>query len=71
MQEMLSLQKYLRRKIAEYRKGVSHIDINKKPLFDINKISNMLPHRYPFLLVDKIMEIGDDYIVGVEECNHE
>jgi len=58
--------KVLKKKIAEYRKGVSHIDINKKPLFDINKISNMLPHRYPFLLVDKILEIGDDYIVGMK-----
>jgi UDP-3-O-[3-hydroxymyristoyl] N-acetylglucosamine deacetylase/3-hydroxyacyl-[acyl-carrier-protein] dehydratase len=62
----VAFAKVLKKKIAEYRKGVSHIDINKKPLFDINSISNMLPHRYPFLLVDKIMEIGDDYIVGVK-----
>ncbi len=26
----------------------------------------MLPHRYPFLLVDKIIEMGEDYVVGVK-----
>jgi 3-hydroxyacyl-[acyl-carrier-protein] dehydratase len=32
-------------------------DIDKSPYFDIKKISEILPHRYPFLLVDKILEI--------------
>lgn len=32
-------------------------DIDKQPLLDIKKISEILPHRYPFLLVDKILEI--------------
>lgn len=62
----VAFAKVLKKKIAEYRKGVRHIDINKKPLFDINQVSNMLPHRYPFLMVDKILEIGEDYIVGVK-----
>ncbi len=33
---------------------------------DINRIRELLPHRYPFLLVDKIIEIGGNYIVGVK-----
>jgi len=37
---------------------------NAKPLFNIQDIQKMLPHRYPFLLVDKILEKGDDYILG-------
>lgn len=41
-------------------------DVNKEPVFDINSIKNMLPHRYPFLMVDKIIEIGQRYIVGVK-----
>lgn len=41
-------------------------DMNKEPVFDINKIKEMLPHRYPFLLVDKIIEIGTNHIVGVK-----
>jgi UDP-3-O-[3-hydroxymyristoyl] N-acetylglucosamine deacetylase/3-hydroxyacyl-[acyl-carrier-protein] dehydratase len=36
------------------------------PLMDINRIRELLPHRYPFLLVDKITEIGGDYIVGIK-----
>ncbi len=35
-------------------------------VFDINQISNMLPHRYPFLLVDKIIDLKDDGITGVK-----
>lgn len=62
----IAFAKVLKKKMAEYKKGVSHIDLNKAPLFDINQISNMLPHRYPFLLVDKILEIGDEHIVGLK-----
>ncbi|MDU1889866.1 MAG: bifunctional UDP-3-O-[3-hydroxymyristoyl] N-acetylglucosamine deacetylase/3-hydroxyacyl-ACP dehydratase [Dysgonomonas sp.] len=41
-------------------------DPNKEPVFDINKIKELLPHRYPFLMVDKIIEVGQKYIVGVK-----
>ncbi len=41
-------------------------DPNKEPLMDNNRIREMLPHRYPFLLVDKIIERGENYIVGVK-----
>ncbi len=41
-------------------------DPNVAPVMDINRIRELLPHRYPFLLVDKIIEIGGDYIVGVK-----
>jgi len=37
-----------------------------QPLMDINAIREHLPHRYPMLLVDKIIEKGDSYIVGVK-----
>jgi UDP-3-O-[3-hydroxymyristoyl] N-acetylglucosamine deacetylase/3-hydroxyacyl-[acyl-carrier-protein] dehydratase len=33
---------------------------------DICHIRELLPHRYPFLLVDKIIEMGENYIVGVK-----
>ncbi len=36
------------------------------PLMDINRIRQLLPHRYPFLLVDKIIEQGQKYIVGIK-----
>lgn len=39
---------------------------NKPAVFDINKIKELLPHRYPFLMVDKIIEVGQKYIIGVK-----
>lgn len=36
------------------------------PVMDINRIRELLPHRYPFLLVDKIIEVGGTHIVGIK-----
>lgn len=41
-------------------------DPNIHPVMDVNRIRELLPHRYPFLLVDKIIEIGGDHIVGIK-----
>jgi UDP-3-O-[3-hydroxymyristoyl] N-acetylglucosamine deacetylase/3-hydroxyacyl-[acyl-carrier-protein] dehydratase len=38
-------------------------------LMDINRIKQLLPHRYPFLMVEKIIEIGGSYIVGVKNVS--
>jgi UDP-3-O-[3-hydroxymyristoyl] N-acetylglucosamine deacetylase/3-hydroxyacyl-[acyl-carrier-protein] dehydratase len=35
-------------------------------IYDINYISQLLPHRYPFLLVDKIIELSDNHVVGIK-----
>ncbi|MCK5766373.1 MAG: bifunctional UDP-3-O-[3-hydroxymyristoyl] N-acetylglucosamine deacetylase/3-hydroxyacyl-ACP dehydratase [Bacteroidales bacterium] len=42
------------------------IDLTKEPLYDIMDIQRILPHRPPFLFIDKIMEVGDDDIVGIK-----
>lgn len=42
------------------------IDLHKKPVYDINAIQRILPHRPPFLLIDKILEIGDDFVIGIK-----
>ncbi len=39
---------------------------NIPPVMDVNRIRELLPHRYPFLLVDKIIEMGSTHIVGVK-----
>ena len=39
---------------------------NEEPIMDVNRIRELLPHRYPFQLVDKVIEIGANYIVGVK-----
>jgi UDP-3-O-[3-hydroxymyristoyl] N-acetylglucosamine deacetylase/3-hydroxyacyl-[acyl-carrier-protein] dehydratase len=41
-------------------------DIYATPVYDINRIKKTLPHRQPFLLVDKILEISKDHIVGLK-----
>ena len=42
---------------------------NIPPLLDINRIKELLPHRYPFLLVEKIIEIGTKHIVGIKNVS--
>ncbi len=41
-------------------------DCRKEPIFDINAIKNLLPHRPPFLLVDRIFHVDDDSIAGIK-----
>lgn len=48
------------------RKNVPKIDLNQEPLYDVNGIMKLLPHRPPFLLIDKIMEVTDTYVIGVK-----
>ena len=59
--------KLMHRKIKEERrKGVPKIDIYAEPLMDTVKIMEVLPHRPPFLLVDKILELSDSHVVGLK-----
>lgn len=44
---------------------------DSQPLLDVNQIKKLLPHRYPFLMVDKIVEMGSDYIVGVKNITND
>lgn len=48
------------------KKNVPDFDLSKEPVFDINGIMKLLPHRPPFLLVDKIMELSDTHVVGLK-----
>ncbi|MCO6149245.1 bifunctional UDP-3-O-[3-hydroxymyristoyl] N-acetylglucosamine deacetylase/3-hydroxyacyl-ACP dehydratase [Flavobacterium sp. NRK1] len=50
----------------EERNQVPVYDLHKEPLMDVNKIMSMLPHRPPFLLVDKILEMSDNHVVGLK-----
>ncbi len=49
--------------------SVPAYDPNKEPVLDINGVMGLLPHRPPFLLVDKIIDIQDDSIVGVKNVS--
>ncbi|MBI1222866.1 MAG: bifunctional UDP-3-O-[3-hydroxymyristoyl] N-acetylglucosamine deacetylase/3-hydroxyacyl-ACP dehydratase [Bacteroidetes bacterium] len=46
--------------------NVPHYDPNKKPVLDHVAISNLLPHKFPFLLVDKVIELSSNHVVAVK-----
>ncbi len=58
--------KVLKEQIKKQEKEGRKFDLSKEPLYNINDIERMLPHRFPFLMVDKIMEIHEESIVGVK-----
>lgn len=62
--------KLLKQKIKESKSkiDVPPYDPNKEPIFDIHAIQSILPHRFPMLLVDKIIEINEEYVVGVKNA---
>src|SRR5690606_5216797 len=50
----------------ERRNNVPNVDLNQEPLMDVNQIMAMLPHRQPFLLIDKIFELTDSMVIGMK-----
>lgn len=60
--------KVIKKYIKERKKRdiIPEYDANKPAVFDINQIEKTLPHKYPFLLVDKIIEMSDNHVVGVK-----
>jgi len=48
------------------RIAVPQYDPNKPPVYNINDIKGLLPHRYPFLLIDKIIHMDDKVVIGVK-----
>ena len=51
------------------KKNVPDFDLSKPPHFDINAIMKLLPHRPPFLLIDKILELSDTHVVGLKNVS--
>jgi UDP-3-O-[3-hydroxymyristoyl] N-acetylglucosamine deacetylase/3-hydroxyacyl-[acyl-carrier-protein] dehydratase len=50
----------------ERRNNVPKIDLNLKPLMDVMQIMDMLPHRQPFLLLDKVFELSESHVIGMK-----
>ena len=50
----------------EQRNHVPVYDLNLEPLMDIHKIMSVLPHRPPFLFIDRILEMSESHIVGLK-----
>ncbi|MEM6965838.1 MAG: bifunctional UDP-3-O-[3-hydroxymyristoyl] N-acetylglucosamine deacetylase/3-hydroxyacyl-ACP dehydratase [Bacteroidota bacterium] len=64
----IEFAKILKQKIIEQRKlrNKPKYDPSQAPIYDVVEIAKRLPHRYPFLLVDKIIELSEQHVVGVK-----
>ena len=62
------------KKIKQFIKKNKHLsdipqyDPNQPAIYDITHIEKSLPHKYPFLLVDKIIELSDNHVVGIKNA---
>jgi len=54
----------------KYKQDIPKYDPNQIPVLDIQAIEKTLPHRYPFLLVDKIMELSDTHVVAIKNVTY-
>ncbi|MBO4807225.1 MAG: bifunctional UDP-3-O-[3-hydroxymyristoyl] N-acetylglucosamine deacetylase/3-hydroxyacyl-ACP dehydratase [Paludibacteraceae bacterium] len=60
------LAKKIRKELRRQEVPVPIYDPNQAPVLDVNQIKHLLPHRWPFLLVDKVIERTDTYVVGLK-----
>lgn len=56
----------MRREIRKHEIQAPIYDCNEQPVMDVNRIRELLPHRYPMQLVDKVISLGANSIVGVK-----
>ena len=56
----------MRKEIRKHEVQAPFYDPNETPIMDVNRIRQLLPHRYPMQLVDKVIELGPTTIIGVK-----
>ena len=68
----IKFAKKIKEHIKKYRnrQDIPNYDPNVPPVLDIQEIEKVLPHRYPFLLVDKIIELSDTHVVGIKNVTY-
>ena len=64
--------KLLKARLVEQRKlrGKPKFDPDQEPVYDVTEIKKLLPHRFPFLLVDKVIELSDKHVVGIKNVTY-
>jgi len=67
----VAFAKVLKQHISEFKKlkGKPNYDPDIEPIMDTEDIKKMIPHRYPFLFVDKIIELSDNHVVGIKNVS--
>jgi UDP-3-O-[3-hydroxymyristoyl] N-acetylglucosamine deacetylase/3-hydroxyacyl-[acyl-carrier-protein] dehydratase len=64
------------KKIKEHLKKIKNkaaippYDPSKPPVYDVHAIEKKLPHRYPFLLIDKVIEINEKYVIAIKNVTY-
>ena len=56
----------MRKEIRKHEIQAPFYDPNEEPVMDVNRIRELLPHRYPMQLVDKVISLGANTIVGIK-----
>lgn len=62
----IEFAKLLRRELKKEEKQAPSFDPDAEPVMTIEKIKELLPHRYPFLMIDKVVKLAGDTVVGVK-----
>jgi len=72
-QANVAFAKQLKKVFQEQKKlkGRPRYNPNTPPVYDAIKVADLLPHRYPFLLVDKIIELSDKHVVGIKNVTQD
>jgi UDP-3-O-[3-hydroxymyristoyl] N-acetylglucosamine deacetylase/3-hydroxyacyl-[acyl-carrier-protein] dehydratase len=52
------------------KKEIPLLDTTKPPIMDIEQVKKLLPHRYPFLMVDRIIELTESFIIGMKNITY-
>ena len=62
----VALAKKIKKLMKAAKDGIPQYDPNKSPILDINQIADLLPHRYPFQMIDKIIALDEMSVVGIK-----
>jgi UDP-3-O-[3-hydroxymyristoyl] N-acetylglucosamine deacetylase/3-hydroxyacyl-[acyl-carrier-protein] dehydratase len=62
----VALAKKIKKLMKAAKEGIPQYDPNKSPVLDINQIADLLPHRYPFQMIDKIIALDEMSVVGIK-----
>ena len=67
----VAFAKKIKKLMKQYEQaGVPNYNPNQPPVFDVNQIKNIIPHRFPFLLIDKVIYIDDSTVSGVKNITY-
>ncbi len=62
----IAFARKIKKLIKSSKTDIPSYDPNKAPILDINQIANLLPHRYPFMMIDKIIALDENSVVGIK-----